>query len=397
MTYTLSILDPASLPVSKLEETEQLCAADLFALERTEEQFDRMPILQEQHPTSSTGDDVISAVLLELGIDSENVSQIFLNEMKISLGTYLHYNFKIQYDQLSARLLHDLSNALSLGTMAWKDRWEYAKSTHTHKGVYSNVKCHAVYTKEQIVATGAPDSDDITQMSGWLGTAVIHQLRGSNYVPISTDIFYPNFVFKQFSAPDIGEVRFMGWRSFPESTMVNGTEMIFDVYNGGYWVYPRGQTIQCGADQFKDACRVFAGDERATSFTVKDFQDFIRLNPRAERENPCKKIQWQNEFIGHHRHIVQKGEQAENQSLSGEAIVKCGTVGSGTTIKETYYLHNGDKTNYKYKGSTAFLDVSGSQSFTRSAEDQESGESNLNVETKPKSIDVPAILYIGGI
>lgn len=388
MLYTLSILDPTSLPVSQLLSAEQLCALDQFAVERKEEARGRSPILLEQYRTEAS--EILDGVLLELG--ATNVPEVVYNEMLVGVGEYLHSNFKVSYDALSSRLLDDISAALGFNTMAYRDAWQHARITHTHPDDYSHLRCKAVYTKEQVVAMGAEDKEDFTEMSNWLGTVVIWQQVGKKYLPISTDIFMPNFIFEEFPEPNIGEVRFIGWKSFPTGSSspykeetIGGTEMIYDSENLGYWVYPHGQRINCGASEFKAARRAYAGSETATQFTVPDLRDFIRLNPRTELQDPLKKVKWKNGTPADHVHEIDS-TKVQNQELSSLVKFNCGQYGS-TTGKE---FHDGDKTKTEYA-----LKMSGSIDLDLSIENQNSSATEVKVESKPAADNIPLILYIG--
>ena len=60
------------------------------------------------------------------------------------------------------------------------------------------------------------------------------------------------------------------------STNIDISDTNFDGY-----VLPNGDTFTCGADEFKDACKAFAGDPYATSFTVPDLhQQFVKLSDK---------------------------------------------------------------------------------------------------------------------
>lgn len=88
----------------------------------------------------------------------------------------IHESWKLDYTELSAQLFRDIRGALGLGTMAYRDTWEYSRLTHRHG--YSKVRCYPKYTFEQVSA----QYDDPTQVTGprsipeWLGTARIWSL-----------------------------------------------------------------------------------------------------------------------------------------------------------------------------------------------------------------------------
>lgn len=392
MLYTLSILDPTSLPVSQLLSAEQLCALDQFAVERKEEARGRSPILLEQYRSEAS--EILDGVLLELG--ATNVPEVVYNEMLVGVGEYLHSNFKVSYDALSSRLLDDISAALGFNTMAYRDAWQHARITHTHPDDYSHLKCKAMYTKEQVVAMGAEDKEDFTEMSNWLGTVVIWQQIGKKYLPISTDIFMPNFIFEEFPEPNIGEIRFIGWKSFPTGSSslykeetIGGTEMIYDSENLGYWVYPHGQRINCGSSEFKAACRAYAGSETATQFTVPDLRNFIRLNPRTELQDPLKKVHWKNGALVQHKHDIPENafSSASIAQFTGEIKFPLAFYGNGAG-----HFHgsqsDADGGHMSLQGQVDLADG-------YEADDQTTTTTGVNVETRPFHNQIPLLLYIG--
>ena len=72
--------------------------------------------------------------------------------MRDAVGDYVHANFKIRYDELSCRLLHDISAAFGFKSMAYREAWEHARVTHNHIGEYNYVRCKAALSKAQVVA-----------------------------------------------------------------------------------------------------------------------------------------------------------------------------------------------------------------------------------------------------
>lgn len=393
MTYTLSLLDPTSLPVSQLEEATSLCASDLFAVERKKEITERVPILQEQYKI--VGGEILENILLELGTGT--IPEYLYNELAEFIGEYSHDNFKIQYDVLSARLLDDISAALGFKSMAWRDAWQHARSTHTHPDDYNHLRCHPAYTSAEVIAMGAEAKPKFTDMSNWLGTVVIYEQVGKQYVPISHDIFMPNLTFEQFPEPDIGEAVFLGWKQFPtasstpyKSVTINGCEMIEETYDSQkrYWVYPQGQTIQCSSSEFKDACRVFAGNQNATQFRVKDLRQFIKLNPRVDVQDPCRLVYFQNGAYASHNHSIPSTPFTDTRPLKGTMKMKIGKTGSATESNLHGSSSSKKTSQLKITGNLALPDL-------LTASDQNSSIAEIATETKPYYNDVPFIVYIG--
>lgn len=222
----------------------------------------------------------------------------------------------------------------------------------------------------------------------------VWKLSGDEYAPLSTDFFMPRYKFEPYSEPDIGEVRFMGWTSFPTSTsepyreeIIGGTEMIYDREVSGYWVYPHGQTVSCQPNEFLDACRVFAGNERATSFTVKNLSGFMRLNPAEETNDPCKIVPWANGYLREHEHkLIKDPVPNPDQQVTATATFQCGKFGDIGN-----YLHNGGGT----LTDSNLLLSSDEITIEASAAKIDSLEKGLDVETKPAAESLPVIMYVG--
>ena len=376
-TAILSVIDGVSLPISKLQEAPGIAASDLFVVERNDAQ---------------NIDEVVDQLIEQFGYQPSDIPEEMLQGMKDAVGDYVHANFKIRYDELSCRLLHDISAAFGFKSMAYREAWEHARVTHNHIGEYNYVRCKAALSKAQVVAQGAEDLDNVEDMPEWLGTMEIWSLSGGEYVPLSTDFFMPRYKFETYHEPDIGEVRFMGWTSFPTSTsepyreeIIGGTEMIYDKEVNGYWVYPHGQTITCQPDEFLDACRVFAGNERATSFTVKNLSGFMRLNPAEEKTDPCKIVPWTNGYLSAHTHELVK-DLTTNPNLIATATFQCGRIGDPGN-----YLHNGGGSLTDYN----LLLSGGEITIEASVAKIDSLEEGVNIETKPAAESLPVIMYIG--
>ncbi len=378
-TAILSVIDGISLPISKLQEAPDISASDLFAVERND---------------SQNADEVVDQLIEQFGYQPSDIPEEMLQGMRDAISDYVHANFKIRYDQLSCRLLHDISAAFGFKSMAYREAWEHARATHKHIGEYNYVRCKAALSKAQVVAQGAEDLDNVEDMPEWLGTMEIWRLSGDEYAPLSTDFFMPRYKFEPYSEPDIGEVRFMGWTSFPTSTsepyheeIIGGTEMIYDKEVSGYWVYPHGQTVSCQPNEFLDACRAFAGNERATSFTVKNLSGFMRLNPAEETNDPCKIVPWTNGYLREHKHeLIEDPVPNPDQQVTATATFQCGKSGGNGD-----YLHNGGGT----LTDSNLLLSSDEITIEASAAKIDSLEKGLDVETKPAAESLPVIMYVG--
>lgn len=379
LTHILSVIDDSSLPLSRMAGVLDISASDLFAVERND---------------NLDAAEVVNHMVQALGYQPADIPEETLQGMQDAIDAYVHANYKIRYDQLSCRLLHDISAAFGFKSMAYREAWEHARATHKHIGEYSYVRCKAALTKDQVVAQGAEDLENIEDMPEWLGTMEVWSLSGEQYLPRTTDFFMPKFKFEAYQEPDIGEVRFMGWTSFPTSVsrpyheeIIGGTEMIYDPEVSGYWVYPHGQTVSCSVDEFQDACQAFAGSPKALSFTVKNLSGFMRLNPDEEKDDPCKIVQWSNCYLEEHTHkLVENLTTDPNQQVSAIATFHCGKWGG-----DGNYLHNG--------GGTLIDDNLGlfgdELTIVAKAAKVDASTESLDIETKPGAESLPVIMYIG--
>lgn len=62
-----------------------------------------------------------------------------------------------------------------------------------------------------------------------------------------------------------------------------GDNWNIDIYSDSFdgYVIPNGTTFNCGQEDFKEACSIYAigNDEMATSFTVPNLSSFVKGNP----------------------------------------------------------------------------------------------------------------------
>ena len=377
-TTILSIINGISLPISKLADAPDISAADLFAVEQNDCQ---------------NADEVVVQLVNGLGYELSDIPDDTIQGMREAVDSYVHANFKVRYDQLSCRLLHDISAAFDFKSMAYRESWEHARVTHNHTGEYNYVRCKAAFSKAQVVAQGAQDHENVEDMPEWIGTMKIWSLSGDQYLPTSTDFFMPHFKINAYDEPDIGEVRFMAWTQFPNASskpycekQMCGTEMVYDMETSGYWIYPHGQTLTCQPDEFPYACQVFAGNSKATSFTVKNLSGFMRLNPAEEKDDPCKVVPWSNGFLKEHTHeLIADLTSSSTQQITATATFSCGRSGG-----KGDYLHNGNG-----KPIPVNLKIFGDTTIEAKINLADSEMASYDIETKPAAIKLPVMMYIG--
>lgn len=162
-----------------------------------------------------------------------------------------------------------------------------------------------------------------------------------------------------------------------------------------YWAYCTGQTISCGEDEFTSACSVFAGNPRATQFTIPRCNSFMRLNPRKKYEDALEKVEYENALSAHAHTIA---ELDSTKELLANAKITIPTIrnGCGAGVEGTA-IHSGSNSNPNYTTwldrLTCTVDVEGS-SISSSAEGSTS-LARINRETHPAYVQVPMIVFLG--
>lgn len=304
MELTLSVLDPSSKPVSRLPYNTGVSADDWFLVARDVNEWGHEPVLDEQ-----TLDDIL---LEEYGIGSDSP---LLLEARVALRFLYDEGWKLRYPDLSCRLLNDISARFGFRSMAYREEWQYSLKNHTHP--YTTVRVFPQLTYAQVSAMYS-DKSACTgphEISEYLGTVEVYQQNlDDTYTPVSTDIYMPHIEFPLYPDPDIGEVRFLARGQLPSAETSNpkltsvysANDMLYDSENMGYWVYPKGQTINCPASEFQAACEVYGATKNAadTSFTVPSIADFIKPYPGSDSSTALKKVNWQNGLVSHSDHKI---------------------------------------------------------------------------------------------
>ena len=273
-----------------------------------------------------------------------------------------------------------------------------------------NIKCNA-YTG---TFTGAYSShypvyistNDISEQ--WIGDFTVWQLSGKQYISSEIGIYIPPIKFQNYFNPDVGEIRFMGWKDIPTSTdeasplyisSYSNTTLIADNSTSGWWCYCNGQTISCGREDFMDACQFFGGNSHLQSFTVPCLSNFIVPNPRKDLDDPMKLVPFQNGLSSHSHQIIQP-EQSETYSLKGQIIINADTFGTygNESASSLKYIHSGGEKKNSDDGSymrriTVELASSQINLSTSGGETLEVGD---DIESKPDSNSLVAIVYLGG-
>lgn len=301
-----------------------------------------------------------------------------------------HQNAKIEYSQISARMLQDISSLLNLNTMAYKESYEYSKIVHNHDSDYCKTECGASYSVFH-------ETDDYKTV--FLGKFVTYELNSNYQKTISeTSVYFPMPKFKPYIMPDIGEMRLMGW---PRYDCLNSSQCRPYMYNNttlytigsidGFWALP-GQTINCSQNEFMDACEVFANSRTATSFSIPLVKRFAKMNPGTNANQPIEFTPGKNCTPMHSHQIPTSAMTFSNAiSFSGSYIFSTYRGGSNGAISADYRTHfgtNDTKTN-------EFLSVAFSNNFNNMTTNQVETNYTGYGETKPRSNNLIALVYLG--
>lgn len=372
MDITISVLDWLSQPVSHLSSIDQISATDTYIIERNH-----------------------------------------------GSGTSLeHFNKKLTYSSLSARVLNDISARLNFNTMAYKDVWEYDLKSHEHE--YSLVDVFPQYTSSDVIDQYSRDwrytaeqvrtfSANPHQLSEWIGTVAIWQTSSvyigrdsrnramyeDRYVEVSSDIYMPHIIFPKYAQPDIGELRFLARNSCP---VCDSNYLVYDNQHDGYWAYPRGQTIACAANEFQDACRVYGNNGktgRETSFNIPCLSNFIKLNPSLQAANALQRVEYQI-GIAQHNHLV---DETFNSDIGSQRIILtseflCRPLADYVDGKHAIHSNGNESLTNKY----VYPELSIETNCTYNLQAVGSITNNTGTfseEAYPKYNDLPVLIYIG--
>lgn len=391
MSMTLCTLNKCSLPISQLQPVEQLSASDLFILERVEG--------KECADEDLVAESIVDSVLLELETAPEQVGGNARTQLVGDVLEYVHSNGKMTYSDLSSRMLYDLSAMFNFNTMSTRDTWEYSKTGHSHREQYSDTRVFPLF----------PKRDYDSQL--WLGNFIVWQLSSGAYTSSEISVYSPRIEFPAYTLPDIGEVRFMGWLSAPTSTS-EASPVHISVYQQydplsesdvtlvatpktpGWWTYCNGATVKCGADEFQDACTHFAGNPRATEFTLPNLNNFVVLNPGTEQSAPMQRVEHEN-GLSAHTHTIEQPDRNFSIEFKGQLVIKTMMPGGNGR-----FVHSGNGTPIGTRLSklSCYFDDQGAPKLEGKKITSSAGSVDLvgdDAETKPKSNKLLALVYLG--
>ena len=148
--YVLDTLSLSSDPISRLSGVNELCSTDSWIIERIGDYNDF--VLVED-------DDDTNAICAENPANG-TIQSYILKETTHTIDGVDHYSMCLTYDQLSTQLLNDISARFGFNTMAYKEKWQYARANHSHD--YSMVKCVPHVSYDDVVNAYAPNTRIMT-------------------------------------------------------------------------------------------------------------------------------------------------------------------------------------------------------------------------------------------
>lgn len=388
MEVTLSVLDPGCLPVSRLSANDGLSADDLFLVTQPVNDYSVQAVLDEEF---------LDAVLLEeYGIGPD--SPLLLEGRRVL--RFLYDNaWKLRYADLSARLLSDISARFGFKSMAYREEWQYSLANHSHP--YTSMLAFAQYTYKDVRSAYSDRSQCLGphEISEYLGTVEVWGLNpAGEYMPVSTDLYMPHLEFPKYPEPDIGEMRILARDRFAAdgnnpvlTTVYSENDMLYDEENGGYWVYPDGQTINCPTNEFMSACAVYGptptrGD---TSFTVPLVSGFIKPFPGSDLNTALKRVDWQNGLLAHSDHKIDNGSfYSGSNTLFVDASISTYENGTGRGYVHAKFGKDTSKIGL-ISANAVMQNIENSDGYTDYS-DQE-----LDIETLPRHHVPACIVYIG--
>jgi len=348
---TISVLAPESLPTSRLPDADALARGDRFLVARRTGPYDD--------------------------------------------------GFRLAYEQLSARVAADVKAALALGSMAYREEYQYARVNHSHP--YHKVRAVPCLSFEDVVAQ-YPESQRASlrprQIDEYMGTATVYdRADDGSYAPFEYDFYSNRYNEHGYQQPVVGELRMFACdltasysRSVAPADRAEN-KMYYDEANDGFWAVPAGQTIEVAPGEFRDACMLYGATKSAadTSMTMPKLDYFVKLSPSSDGKTALARAEWQNGLPAHSDHKV------DNSSFSSGKI----TLEADMTIKTTKLaqgrggkVHSGG--NAKISGPTRQLSAEVSMQEIKS-QDGNTGVSpeSLDVETRPNHVKLPALVYLG--
>lgn len=215
-------------------------------------------------------------------------STLFLSRFD-SVAEGILSSYGLQYAHLSSQLFEDVKNMLSVGSMAYENKYSYSKITHGHD--YGHVDMEVYY---------GPDS----KLSGLPNRMVdLGTISISNYQQVKTlHLCVPYVKFEKPKDYRIGELKIV---------YISSDNVDYELEEKGYtpaygWVIPDGKTYM--REDYPDAYELYKDGTSQTTFKVPAISGFFRLNPGLNTTDPLKTYSHHNSDVIHKHQIHQKAQ-----------------------------------------------------------------------------------------
>lgn len=179
-----------------------------------------------------------------------------------------------------------------------------------------------------------------------------------------------------------------------DTSSQTGVTLVATPKTPGWWTYCNGATVKCRASEFQDACKHFAGNPRATEFTLPKLNNFVMPNPGTEKTSPLQHVEYENGLSAHTHEIVQP-DPAWEFDFKGRLTIRTMIPGGSGN-----FVHSGDgtPTGTRLSKLTCYFDKNGAKELKDKEMKTSIGSTEFigaDIETKPKSNRLLALVYLG--
>lgn len=277
-------------------------------------------------------------------------------------------------DEISKQLCTDLSNHFGLKSMAFEEKWNYAKNGHIHD-----------YTKIQIESPYENLKADRSK------TILKIDLNGTaRYIKM------PKVEFPTFPEPEIGELKFLAncgvklSRHFSKNSDGVFSFTSTDRFDG--WVYPDGSTFK--SSDFPSASEIY-GTSESTTFRVPDLRTFFKCNNGSLKNDSLKHNDYVISVPPHVHKVTSDGNELNNTEIEADVDVLTWATGDGK--HPTVHRGDGPINGKGVRGIDVKIDTSKFNGSASSVEDPIDDDRNLIPQEEPYPTHdvIPVLIYIG--
>jgi len=167
---------------------------------------------------------------------------------------------------------------LSIGSMAFQNKWKYALSDHTHDGSYNKLE----------VFPNSISFDD---------KVMIASIKiGEGFGTVTYDVFAPKIEYKASVRPEIGTLKFL--YSAKKMKALTNADLSADDWDG--WAYPDGSSFDVDPVLFVEALSIYGCGEN--KICLPKFEDFFETYPAGTIN--CESVIPQQVSVGRHTHKI---------------------------------------------------------------------------------------------